>query len=338
MVNMDKKKLGKQIAVIALVIALFAGLDTGIYQLFIKRVISHHSPGMLKMSVEVGNYVPFTGSENISSADGAARLEGDIPTIDGAAALLPMYAGFVESIYPEDSVIFNGETYDDSSSMHYTNTRGAYKAIVDGDCDIVIGVKPSEEQLAYAAENGVELEMVEIGREAFVFIVSADNPVSDLTSDQIRGIYSGEITNWNEVGGEDQPIKAFTRNRNSGSQEKMEKLVMKGTPMIDAPELRGGSMIWPYMSLHASVDGIAYSPYYYYLNMSESIEYVKAIAINGVPPTKEHIRDKSYPYVSSVVAVIRSDTPADSYARKIFDYLTTDDGKKIIEASGYVAN
>ena len=72
--------------------------------------------------------------------------------------------------------------------------------------------------------------------------------------------------------------------------------------------------------------------------MSESIEYVKAIAINGVPPTKEHIRDKSYPYVSSVVAVIRSDTPADSYARKIFDYLTTDDGKKIIEASGYVAN
>ena len=88
---MDKKKLVKQLAVIALVIALFAGLATGIYKLFIKRVISHHSPGMQKMSVEVGNYVPFTGSENVYSAEGATKLEGNIPVIDGAAALLNAY-------------------------------------------------------------------------------------------------------------------------------------------------------------------------------------------------------------------------------------------------------
>ena len=103
---MDKKKLGKQLAVIALLIVLFAGLDLAIYQLFIKRVISHHTPGMQKMSVEVADYVPFTGSANVHSAEGAERLEGDLPTIDGAAALLPVYAGFVESIYPEDSVIY----------------------------------------------------------------------------------------------------------------------------------------------------------------------------------------------------------------------------------------
>ncbi len=135
---MDKKKLAKQLGVIALIIALFIGLDTGIYQLFIKRVISHHSPGMQKMSVEVGNYVPFTGSANVFSEDGAKKLEGDIPVIDGAAALLPVYAGFVQSIYPEDSVIFNGEDYDAKSAMHYTNTRGAYKDIVDGNADIII--------------------------------------------------------------------------------------------------------------------------------------------------------------------------------------------------------
>ena len=69
---------------------VFAGLDIAIYQLFIKRVISHHTPGMQKMSVEVDNYVPFTGSENIYSVAGADKLEGDIPTIDGAAALLPV--------------------------------------------------------------------------------------------------------------------------------------------------------------------------------------------------------------------------------------------------------
>ncbi|MBR4556816.1 MAG: phosphate ABC transporter substrate-binding protein, PhoT family, partial [Clostridiales bacterium] len=130
---MDKNKLGKQLAVIALMIVLFAGLDIAICQLFIKRVISHHTPGMQKMSVEVDNYVPFTGSENVYSAAGAEKLTGDIPTIDGAAALLPVYAGFVESIYPEDSVIYNGTDYDPASAMHYTNTRGCFKDIVDGN-------------------------------------------------------------------------------------------------------------------------------------------------------------------------------------------------------------
>ena len=84
-------------------------------------------------------------------------IDGDIPRIDGVAALLPVYAGFVESIYPEDSVIFNGEDYDHSSAMHYTNTRGAYKDIVDGNADIIICAQPSDEQLAYAEENGVEI-------------------------------------------------------------------------------------------------------------------------------------------------------------------------------------
>lgn len=320
MVNMDKKKLGKQIAVIALVIALFAGLDTGIYQLFIKRVISHHSPGMLKMSVEVGNYVPFTGSENISSADGAARLEGDIPTIDGAAALLPMYAGFVESIYPEDSVIFNGETYDDSSSMHYTNTRGAYKAIVDGDCDIVIGVKPSEEQLAYAAENGVELEMVEIGREAFVFIVSADNPVSDLTSDQIRGIYSGEITNWNEVGGPYKQIAAMRRNEGSGSQTALENF-MGDTPIV--PD---------YTALFGSPIGISFR---YYVTGMLGEGGVKMLSVDGIEPNIENIASGEYPVTSSIYAVYRKgETNENVY--KAVDFMLSPEGQKIVEDSGYV--
>ena len=222
---MDKKKLAKQLGVIALVIVLFAGLDAGIYQLFIKRVISHHSPGMQKMSVEVGNYVPFTGSENVFSVKDADKLEGDIPVIDGAAALLPIYAGFVESIYPESSVIYNGEDYDEKSAMHYTNTRGAYKDIVDGNADIIICAQPSDEQLQYAKDNGVELELVPIGSDAFVFIVNAGNPVDNITIDQIRGIYSGKITNWKELGGRNIPIAAMRRNKNSGSQTALEKIM-----------------------------------------------------------------------------------------------------------------
>ena len=219
------------------------------------------------------------------------------------------------------------------------NTHQSYNNLIDGTVDLIICARESsEDEQNYAIEKGVTLIEKPIANDSFAFLLNRANSVENLMHEQVVGIYTGQITNWKEVGGEDQPIKAFTRNRNSGSQEKMEKLVMQGTPMVDLPELRGGSMMSPYLSLEIASYGIAYSPYYYYLYMSESTSKVKAISINGVQPTSEYIRNKTYPYVSDVVAVIRSDSPADSYARKIFDYLTTDDGKKIIKASGYVAN
>lgn len=316
---MDKNKLLKQLAVIALVIALFAGLDTGIYQLFIKRVISHHSPGMQKMSVEVGNYVPFSGSENVYSAD-ADDLEGDIPVIDGAAALLPVYAGFVQSIYPESSVIYNGEDYDPSSAMHYTNTRGAYKDIVDGNADIIICAQPSDEQLAYAEQNGVELEMVPVGSDAFVFIVNDSNPVSDITIDQIQGIYSGKITNWSELGGKNIPIAAMRRNKNSGSETALEKI------MGDIP-------IKPdYTALFGSPIGFSFR---YYVTGMLGEGGVKILTLNGIEPTAETIADGSYPIAGNIYAVYRKgETNENVY--KAIDFMLSPEGQKIVEQSGYI--
>ena len=317
---MDKKKLKWQLAVIGLVILFFAGLDIAIYQLFIKRVISHHSPGMQKMSVEVSDYVPFSGSENIYSVRGEVELEGDLPTIDGAAALLPIYAGFVESIYPEDSVIFNGESYDDASAMHYTNTRGAYKDIVDGKADLIICVAPSEEQLAYAAQNGVELEMVEIGKDAFVFIVNSDNPVSDISVEQIRGIYSGEITNWKELGGPNVPIAAMRRNEGSGSQSALENL-MGGTPIIA-----------DYTALFGSPIGFSFR---YYVTGMLAEGGVKMLSVNGIEPSIENIASGAYPVTSSIYAVYRKgETNENVY--KAVDFMLSKDGQDIVEKSGYV--
>lgn len=317
---MDKKKLAKQLGVIALIIALFIGLDTGIYQLFIKRVISHHSPGMQKMSVEVGKYVPFTGSANVFSEDGAKKLEGDIPVIDGAAALLPVYAGFVQSIYPEDSVIFNGEDYDAKSAMHYTNTRGAYKDIVDGNADIIICAQPSDEQLAYAKEKGVELELVPIGSDAFVFIVNANNPVSDITIDQIKGIYSGKITNWRELGGKNVPIAAMRRNKNSGSQTALEK-IMGDTPI--KPD---------YTALFGSPIGFSFR---YYVTGMLAEGGVKILTINGVAPTTETIADGSYPIAGNIYAIYRKGETNEN-VQKAIDFMLSPEGQKIVEKSGYI--
>ena len=317
---MDKKKLGKQLAVIALLVVMFAALDLAIYQLFIKRVISHHSPGMQKMSVEVDNFVPFSGSQSLVSVDGAERLEGDIPVIDGAAALLPVYAGFVESIYPEDSVIYNGESYDAASAMHYTNTRGAFKDIVDGNADIIICAQPSDEQLAYAAENGVELEMVPIGTDAFVFIVNANNPVSDITTEQIRGIYSGQITNWSELGGNDTPIAAMHRNEGSGSQTALEKL------MGDMP------IVPDYTTLLGSPIGFSFR---YYVTGMLAEGGVKILNVDGVEPTIENISNGTYPLGGGFYAIYRKgETNENVY--KAVDFMCSPEGQKIVEESGYV--
>lgn len=317
---MDKKKFAKQLGVIVLVIAMFIGLDTGIYQLFIKRVISHHSPGMQKMSVEVGNYVPFTGSENVYSAEGVTKLEGDIPVIDGAAALLPIYAGFVQSIYPESSVIYNGEDYDASSAMHYTNTRGAYKDIVDGNADIIICAQPSDEQLQYAKDNGVELEMVPIGSDAFVFIVNDSNPVNNITIEQIRGIYSGEIKNWKELGGKDIPIAAMRRNKNSGSQTALEKL-MGDTPI--RPD---------YTALFGSPIGFSFR---YYVTGMLGEGGVKILTINGIAPTAETIADGSYPVAGNIYAIYRKGETNEN-VQKAIDFMLSPEGQEIVERSGYI--
>ena len=317
---MDKNKLGKQLAIFALVIILFAGLDVAIYQFFIKRVISHHSPGMQKMSVEVDNYVPFSGSGNIYSVEGADRLEGDIPTIDGAAALLPVYAGFVESIYPEDTVIYTGEGYDSASSMHYTNTRGCFKDIVDGNADIIICAQPSEEQLKYAADNGVELEMVPIGTDAFVFIVNSNNPVDNITTEQIKGIYSGEITNWSELGGYNMPIAAMRRNEGSGSQTALEKL-MGDTPIN--PD---------YTALFGSPIGFSFR---YYVTGMLAEGGVKILSVNGIEPTIENVSNGTYPLGGGFYAIYRKgETNENVY--KAIDFMCSPDGQKIVEESGYI--
>ena len=149
---------------------------------------------------------------------GCLKLTEDLPVIDGAAALYPIFSGFVNAVYPADSVHFDGENFTPDSALQYTNTRGAYKGIVDGTVDIAICVAPSEEQLAYAAEQGVELEFTPIGREAFVFFVNQDNPVDGLTTDQLRGIYAGQYRSWSEVGGDNTHIAVLQRNAGSGSQ------------------------------------------------------------------------------------------------------------------------
>ena len=154
----------------------------------------------------------------------ALFADKDMPVLDGAEACYPLYAAYAKACYKDIDEIerqwvkAGNDQYLNGKIVSFTNTiRGFDRLVFQGDdtekndyaVDMLFGARPSADQLAEAEYMGVELDITPIGKEGFVFFVEEDNPVDGLSSDQLRAIYHGEITNWKEVGGKDQEIRAF---------------------------------------------------------------------------------------------------------------------------------
>ena len=139
-------------------------------------------------------------------------------------------SGTTYIIQPDFSGAKSSFSYSDYLAKNLcSGTHGAYTNLIEGKCDVIIASRDISRNEKAAAESlGVELETAPLAIDALVFIVNPKNPVKNLTADQIRKIYTGEITNWKEVGGVDHAITPYIRDADSGSQEKMETLVMNG--------------------------------------------------------------------------------------------------------------
>lgn len=225
-------------------------------------------------------------------------------------------------------------------------THAAYVNVIEGKCDLNLTARPpSASEAKLAKDKGVELKLVPIARDALVFIVNHKNPVTGLSSDQLRAIYLEKTTRWKDVGGvppkegEDK-ILALWRERDSGSRELFEEHLMKGQLLPDPPEkhrpmLMSSGMGGPFSRLTSAENGLAYSVYYYEHFMSLS-PYTKTIAIDGVEPTAETIASGKYPFVSQVYAVRRANQPADSPAMKMLAWLLSPEGQTVVRESGYI--
>ena len=225
-----------------------------------------------------------------------------------------------------------------------SGTHGAYMNLLEGKTDVIIVSRDiSRNETASAAELGVELETAPLAIDALVFIVNPKNPVKNLTSDQVRKIYTGEITNWKEVGGVDHAIIPYIRNADSGSQEKMETLVMAGLKMIDGTEgtymyeIIGSQMASPYLQLEVDEFVIGYTPFFYCSAMVRDLMRVEMISIDGVAPSKESLRANKYPFVSSIYAAVRKTEDHESMAFKLYQFLFSKKGADMIDESGYIA-
>lgn len=221
--------------------------------------------------------------------------------------------------------------------MQKSNTHQSYMNLIDGKVELVIAARAaSRDENKYAKDNNVALIEKPIAKDALTFMVNNSNPIESLTVEQIRKIYTGDITNWQEVGGDNMLITPYVRNRNSGSQEKFETMVMDGLEIKKFPEWHVGiAMETPYFQIENDISGIAFTPYYYY---SVIVGYgsTKAIGVDGVSMTKENIYNDTYPYVTNIYASVRADIDKSSTAYKIFEFLTSDKGQSVVEESGYI--
>lgn len=328
---MNKKLLVKQIVIITLVVIVFLAFNLSIYSLLTSRLSNNFSDTSQAKMIDVEKYLPFEEESDLVRISSSLKLGEDLPVLDGAAALLPVYASFVDNVYPKDSVTFEcgefsddnfyGENFSKDSKMQYKNTVRGYKAIVDGETDILFCAAPSDEQIQYAKDKGVELEYVPIGKEAFVFFVNKNNPVNNLTTDQIRKIYSGEYKNWKDVGGVNRVINPVSRLEGSGSQSAMNSFM--GDTKIGAKS--------PFAITGAS---IGFSFRYYMDGVVENQE-VKMLSLNGVYPSKENIKNDTYPVIAQFYAIYRTDNENENIP-VLIDWILSSEGQKIIEDTGYV--
>lgn len=287
-------------------------------------------------NINTTEYLPFDENSKIARLDGDASLKftmfDDLPVIDCAAALFPTASAFVNATYPSNIPPLNRE----DSPFRYTNTPGGNRALANGEIDFMIGVEPQAFYKEMAAENGYELESVPIGKEAFVFFTNAKNPVKSLTIEQIRGIYSGEITNWKQVGGENLEIQVFMRNGNSGSASALEKLM--GDLPIVAPKTE---FLFDLMSgiVQAASDyenhrgAIGFS-FRYYVTDIVNENSVRFIPIEGVEPTIETIASGEYPLVDQIYVSYRKGHMTEEMQR-LLNWILSEEGQLLIERSGY---
>lgn len=221
------------------------------------------------------------------------------------------------------------------SVTQHTGTNSAYMNLINGDTDLVIVARvPSADELKAAKEKHIDFDVRAFALDAFVFLVNVQNPVDDLKIENVRDIYTGKLTDWSAAGAQGQ-IKAYQRDRNSGSQGLMEAMVMKGTPMIKLPDMIIETMMGAVNAIGREPLGIGYSVYYYATFMLPD-KNVKLISINGVKPTSGNIAKRAYPLTTEVYAVTRKNLSRGSTAAMLRDWLFTEEGRAAITESGYV--
>nr|MBP3259313.1 substrate-binding domain-containing protein [Bacilli bacterium] len=275
-------------------------------------------------------YLIILPKKNNTITDEFLYTKETLPRVDASLATQPLMDAFV--------LDFTGKTTKEME-IEYSNTDPAYTKLINNETDLIVVTEPSADELKRAEDANVELEVTKVVNEGFVFFVNKNNKVDSLTLEEIRKIYSGEITNWKEVGGDDTEIIAYQRPENSGSQTGLYSLVMKELPVKartpkEQVTLSMAGIIEYVSDYKNGLDAIGYS-YYYYANEMYYSADLKYLGINGIKSTYDTIKDETYPILTAYYIVTRKGETNENVLKLKNDMLSKR-GQAVATKAGYV--
>ncbi len=271
-------------------------------------------------------------AEGLAPDGGALIPMDEYPVVDGSTATLPLSYALMQA--------FTGCTAQEAEdAIRHNTTNYAFYELADGRADLLLVYEPSEASFEYMDNQGVDYELIPIGRDALVFLVNTHNPVNNLSQADITAIYTGEKTDWSQVdGGEDLPIIPYQRPDASGSQVMMYNLAVPKDVIMEAPQMmvltEMADLIEGVADYDNAAGALGYSVWFYAANMY-AMDEVKILSVDAVAPDVAAIEDGSYPYVQPFYAVLRVDAPEGSAQRRLFDFLRTEEGQRLVRDCGY---
>ena len=298
----------------------------------VNEIVAENDDERILLNLDSSNSIKFDES----------KIFNDIleyPKIDGSTALMPLMAKVMEKtcgISKEES----------ENRTTCSKTAKAWRKLFHKEADIlIVGEIPDVVRYELEDEYIEDKNLFEpllyapIRREGLVFITHKNNPVENLTREQLINIYTGKIDNWSQVGGDNIKIKAYQRNVTSGSQANFIKCLMKD---INPIKMEADYYIGDMSSLAEKVKiyendecAIGYSVYYYINNMILN-DNLKMIKVDGIMPSNETIEDGSYPLITESYVAIRKNESDESSARKLYNYIRSNKGREAIIEANYV--
>lgn len=251
----------------------------------------------------------------------------NFPRLDGSAEAVPLAQNLAAVLLGE----FQQQT---SDLTKFNGAESALRRLKMGKNDLILLSDPPQDMLDQLEQDGFEVQMEELATDGLVFVVHADNPVDSLTIDQLRDIYTGDITNWKEVGGNDAEILPFQHTDDTGSQALMDRLVMDGEKRTDP--LEGSSMIglWDFSGLPYTYDNspnaIGYTFYRHTQDLEET-QNMKLLQVDGVTPSAQTVSDHTYPLTTTYYVTMGAQQDPDSPTATLFSWLLSSTGQQLLE-------
>ncbi|GAB6159487.1 phosphate ABC transporter substrate-binding protein [Howardella ureilytica] len=269
--------------------------------------------GTIVLATSVGAIFAGCGA-GAGSSDTTKQAEGGTVTTDGSTSMSKVIGALSEAYESNTGV---------TVTYNATGSGSGIQAVQEGRCDIGLSSRSLKDE-----EKAKGLQETTLALDGIAIIVNPENPVSDMSLDTITKIYTGEISNWKDAGGNDSEIVLIGREAGSGTRDGFESITYTKDKCKYRQELTSTGDVIATVASNPSAIG--------YASLSAVKDNVKALKVNGVAPSEETVKDGSYVVQRPFVLVTMKDKELSENAKNFMEYITSKSANEIISGAGVV--